>query len=210
MENEDKKNRVVNLFKEHSKSKAPRRRKATSSGNTVNISGNGNAVGQIVGGDVHNHHYPATPRAPKVVVTPAGDVITEAQKVALRQLRDEWIDLHNAIKKRPLTQAAAQKRINDKALVTSYHLIPANQYDGLVRWIKQQMGRLRNMPSAAAKDDGWRAAKIGAIKARCKNQLGDDKAYVDYIKKNFGQSSLSALATDQLQRTYAYIMSKKV
>ena len=135
--------------------------------------------------------------------------MTEAQKVALIQLRDEWIALHNVIKKQPLSYAAAQKVIDNQAQVTSYHLIPADRYDDLVRWIKQQMGRLRNMPSARVKDASWHTAKIRAIKARCRNQLGDPNAYKEYLRTNCGAASLTVLSSDQLQRTYEHVMSKR-
>jgi hypothetical protein len=35
-----------------------------------------------------------------VTVQPSGEAVSEAQKVALVKLRDEWIALHNAIKAR--------------------------------------------------------------------------------------------------------------
>lgn len=41
----------------------------------------------------------------------------------------------------------------------------------LVKWIKVQMGRIRNMASAPNKDPKWRASKIGGIKVHCKNDL---------------------------------------
>ena len=72
-----------------------------------------------------------------------------------------------------------------------------------------QLAKLRAMPSAPAKDLEWRSKRIAAIKARSKNQLGDPEAYKAYIRKHFGADSLSALATDELQRTYTYIMAKK-
>ena len=140
---------------------------------------------------------------------PGEVVVTEAQKVELTRLRDEWIALHNTLKQRPLTIGGAQKTINDRAGVTSYHRIPAEKFKPLVAWIKRQMGILRNMASAPAKDPAWRTSKIRGIKVHSKKQLGDEFAYVPYIKKNFGKSSLTELATEELQRTHAYIMAKK-
>jgi hypothetical protein len=200
---------VVDLVRKGGKTVAVPRQTDAKPGNTVEIGGENHTIGQIAGGDIHNHAYATPPRPPKVTVQPSGEVVTEAQKVALIQLRDEWIALHNAIRKQPLSYAAAQKAINNQVQVTSYHLIPATRYDDLVRWIKLQMGRLRNMPSAIVKDDSWHTAKIRAIKARCRNQLGDQYAYKPYLKKTFGAESLTDLSSDQLQRTYTYVMGKR-
>lgn len=200
---------IVDLVRKGAKTVAVPCQSDASHRNNVEISGENHTIGQVAGGDIHNHTYATPPRPPRVTVQPSGEVVTEAQKVALTQLRDEWIALHNAIKKQPLSYGAAQKAINSQAQVTSYHLIPAARYDDLVRWIKAQMGRLRNMPSASAKDDAWHTAKIRAIKARCRNQLADQDAYKPYIKKTFGAASLTDLTSDELQRTYAYVMAKK-
>ena len=61
---------------------------------------------------------------PCVVVTPGEGVVTDAQKAQISALRVEWVALHNSIKQRPLTDAAAWMKINAKAGVTSCHLIP--------------------------------------------------------------------------------------
>lgn len=198
--------KVVSLIKDSAK---PARTPRAKPGNTININGDGTSAGQIAGGDIHNHTYTKAPRGPRVTVTPGAGVISDEEKVALTTLRDEWITLHNAIKKRPLGYGAAWKRINDAAGATSYHLIKSENYDLAVDFVRKQMALLRNMASAPAKDKKWRASRISAIKLRSKNQLGDPDAYKAYIRKNFGAESLADLATDQLQRTYAYIMAKK-
>lgn len=210
---DEKRRRIAEVLGEATP-KPPRRRTTKpaplKAGATMYINNSGEISGQVAAGDIHNHTHTKPQRSPKVTIQPSGDVVSESQKVALIKLRDEWIALHNAIKTaHKLTYGGAQKAINAQADVTSYHLIPAAKYNDVVGWIKQQMGRLRNMASAPAKDPKWRASKITPIKLRCKNQLGDPEAYRAYIKKNFGATSLTDLSTDELQRTYAYIMAKK-
>jgi hypothetical protein len=209
---EDKKAQLVSLLGESRQPARPRTRKAPAAlaagGNVIQINGNGLSAQQIVAGDVH-HYAVARPPRPRVVVTPGDGVVTDDQKVAINTLRVEWIGLHNSIKRSPLTDAAAWSRINGAAGVTSYHLIPLERFDIVVGFIKTEMAKLRNMASAPAKGTAWRAKRIGAIKARCKNQLGDAEAYKPYIRKAFGAESLTALSTDELQRTYTYIMAKK-
>ena len=135
--------------------------------------------------------------------------ITQEQRVELHALKDEWVDLHDAIKKRPLSHSSAWKRINASAGATTYREIEQHRYSDAVAFVKKEMAILRNMKSAPRKDDSWRSAKIGAIKARCKNQFSGVDIYKPYIYKYFGASSLTDLATDELQKTYAYVMAKK-
>lgn len=205
MSEEEKKAKVLQIFTDAAKP-APRRRRSAAQANQITV--NGAVTGQIVGGDV-NHYNVARPPRPRVVVTPGDGVVTEEQKARINALRVEWVALHNSIKRAPLTDAAAWSRINRKAGATSYHLIPLERFDQVVAFIKSEMAKLRAMPSAPAKDLEWRSKRIAAIKARSKNQLGDPEAYKAYIRKHFGADSLSALATDELQRTYTYIMAKK-
>lgn len=193
--------------------KPPRRRTPKpaplKAGNTMYVNNSGEISGQIAGGDIHNHTYAEPPKPAKVTIQPPAEALSEAQKVELVNLRNEWVALHNAIKQRKITYGGAQKKINDQAPATSYHLIPANRFDFLMGYIKRQMAILRNMKSAPAKDPKWHASKISAIKTRCKKQLGDEFAYRAYIKKNFGADSLTDLSTDELQRTHTYIFQKK-
>lgn len=187
---------------------APARKPAVA-GNTIIVNGDGVAAHQIAGGDIHNHSYARAPARPKIVIQPGVGVITEDQKGTITALRAEWLSLHAAIKQKPMTDATAWIKINKAAGVTSYHQIPLERFDQVVAYIKVEMAKLRGMASAPSKDDGWRKAKIGAIKARSKNQLGDPDAYKPYIKKNFKADSLTALSTEQLRKTYTYIMGKQ-
>lgn len=174
---------------------------------TGHISGGTNILG--TNGDVHVQVSAPTRRSVRVVVNPGEGCLSENQKSALTLRRDEWMALHAALKKNPLSHGRAWGLINRFAGVTSYHLIPVGKFDSVMDFVQKQMAMLRQMASAPSKDKGWRAKRIGAIKARCKNQLGDADAYKPYIAKRFKAVSLSDLATDDLQATYAYIMAKK-
>ena len=197
------------------KPRAPRAKKpaqpAPAGGNVIQISGGTVSAQSIIAGDVHNHTtiQPKAPRRPRVVVVPGDGVLTEAQKAEISALRVEWVALHAKIKKTPLSDASAWLKINQKGGATSYHLIPLDRFEVVKKFIKQEMAKLRAMASAPSKDDAWRRSRITAIKTRSKNQLRDPDAYRPYIKKNFGVSSLADLSTDQLARTYTYIMGKE-
>lgn len=192
------------------RSRAPRPKPVpVGAGNTIYVTGNGVAAGQIAGGDIHNHSYAKPPRAPKVTVKPGDGVITEDQKFAITTAREEWMRLSETLKKKPLSHAATWSKINRFIGVTSYHQIPAERFGDVMGFIKREIAILRSMKSAPSKDKTWRASRITAIKARCNNELGNSEAYKAYIQKNFGVTSLASLSTDELQRTHTYIMRKK-
>lgn len=201
------KNQKLSLIQDALASATPAKPLPTGPGTVISINASGQA--QAAGRDIINHHHSKPQRAPRVTVIPGDGVISEEQKVALAALRDEWLTLHAAIKKKPLSHAAAWARINKAAGATSYHLIRIENFAAAIAYVNRQMALLRSMPSAPAKDKKWRASRIGGIKLRCRNQLADPDAYKPYIRKNFSAESLTALSDDELQRTYAYIMGKK-
>ena len=214
-ERESKKAEIQSLFAEAASPepkkprRAPRKKPEPKAGNTIIVNGDGMAAHQIAGGDIHNHTHAKPAPRPKIVVTPGDNVITEAQKAELTAARAEWLALHGSLKKTPLSDATAWIRINKAAKATSYHLIAPENYQRALDFIKKEMAILRGMASAPAKDDNWHKSRIAAIKTRSKNQLGNPDAYKDYIKKNFKADSLTDLSTDELRRTYTYIMGKK-
>lgn len=171
------------------------------------IAGGTNIIGNQ--GDINIQFGVAPPTRPRVVIQPGPQHISEEQKAQLKALCDEWVTLHTTLKKRALTYGAAWSRINKAAGTTSYSLILKERFADAVALVQREMATLRNMRSAPRKDDTWRAKRIGAIKARCKNQLGDPDFYRPYIKRNFQAESLADLATDELQKTYAYVMAKR-
>ena len=166
----------------------------------ANFIGNHGPVNVTIGG---------RQRPPVPLVHPGPEHIDQEQKCKLQGLHREWVTLHNAIKKTQLTHSSAWQRINGYAMVASYHYILQADFEKVCAYVRKQISMLRNMASAPAKDKDWRAKRIQAIKVRCKLQLKDEVAYRAYIQKNFQAASLSELSTEQLQKTYAYIMAKK-
>ena len=175
----------------------------------IYIAGDGNVVAG--GGMTHNvthihHHKPARPR---VVVKTADGVIDAAQKAEITRLKDEWMSTHNAVKQNKLTHQAAWGSFNRAMKVSGYAELKPDQFEAACKWLHQQIGRLNSMASAARKVPGHNNKRIGAIKARCKLQLGDEFAYRAYILKNFGKTSLAELDVLEMDKTYGYIMGKR-
>ncbi|MBP6897387.1 MAG: hypothetical protein KBC94_23465 [Pseudacidovorax sp.] len=155
-------------------------------------------------------HITTKPARPRVVVQPDEAVhVSPSQVLALRALRDDWIALHLKLKKLPLTHGAAQAAINRAAGATTQVLIRKDRYDDAVAYVKRQMAILAAMKSAPKKDAAWRSKRIGAIKARCKNQFDGVDIYKPYIKKSFNADSLLELDDEQLEKTYGFVIRKK-
>lgn len=162
-----------------------------------NIVGNGNVVA-ISPKMVH-----------RTTVRTGEGVLDAQQKAALQALVREWIESHDAVKKTPLSFAAAWSRLNKAFRVNSYHEIPSTSFDAAKAWVGQQIGRVASMPSAKKKLPGWRAKRIRGIKTTCVKQLGDERAYLPYIQAKFGADSLTDLDDDQIEKVYRHVMRRK-
>jgi hypothetical protein len=90
-------------------------------------------------GEVH-------PGVPDVLAHEAEDEIapglSESQRARLRQLRDRWVDLHNARMGTRVTHHMAQMRINRHAGVNSLRRIPGHKFDVLERWLLSLISHL--------------------------------------------------------------------
>lgn len=171
----------------------------------------GGGVTQHITNNVHHHAPEPAPKRPKVVVKTGDGVIDATQRAELLRLKNEWLLAYNAVKAKPLSHASASSRLNAAMKVSGYAELKPEQFDKARTWLLRQAAMIRAMPSAPRKEgDKWRIARYKAIKARCKNQLGDEYAYVSHIQENFGKTSLTELDAKELERTYRYVMDKKV
>jgi hypothetical protein len=173
----------------------------------IYVAGSGNVV---AGGDVthHVHHHAPAPR-PKVVIKTADGTIDATQRADLQALVREWMDTHKALKRRELTWGAAWGSFNKAMKVSGYAEIKPEQFDKAKAWLRRQIAILNSMASAPKKLPDLRVKRYAAIKTKCKNQLRDEFAYVPYIQKTFGKTSLTDLADQELERTYRYVMGKR-
>lgn len=196
----DPKNKIIRLMRETAeRPKTPRRKKAD-----ITVSGNGNVV---AGRDVVQLHQPIIRRETKVI--PGHGVVSAEQKAKIQQLVKDWRLSHNAVKKRPLTYQAAYGSMNATFKVNSYHELPSDRFDAVVKWLQQRRAMVQSMKSAPRKDPSLSASAIRFIKARCK-QLGDPDLYVPYLERTFGVGSLADLDAAQLQRVRGWVARQKV
>lgn len=194
---QDKEDRLLSLVREAAGPSAP-------SLPTVHIQGSHNIVG-------HGNTVIHTQTVRRVNrIDPSQSELTSAQRLRLRELVNEWVAVHNRVRvrARPLSHASVWSSFQRKFRVNSYHDLPADRFDEACRWLQSQRARIDTMKTAPARDAAWRTRQIAYIKARCKNQLGDEFAYKPYIAR-FGKTSLADLTDDELARTKAYIAHKK-
>lgn len=177
------------------------------------ISGHGN-VGVV--GDGNNVQITVqspdkTARPALAPVPPPEDHITDEQAAVLRRLHLEWVELSTAVKTRakPITPQQAWVSINSIGKCTTYKHMRQINFDATFNYIQQQMAILRSGKLARSRDPKWRNSRIGAIKARSINQLGDEFAYRPYITKSFNAQSLTELDDEQLDATYRYTLKMK-
>lgn len=211
MENTQKKNQLKALLIEEKKPKVVSRRATPKP--SINITGGSNI--HITSGDiVHNNtivnHFNAEKviRRPKIEVKTGDGVITAQQKSRLQQLVKDWIDIHDAVHVKKKSFGSAWSAVNKRADVNSYHEIPADKFEAIEKWLLVQIGIKNSMPSAKKKSSTWRNGRIKGIQSRC-NQLGIQDKRKEYMKKTFGQDSLTMLSDEDVDKVYRWVMSKK-
>lgn len=163
-------------------------------------------VGQVAGGNIINISPVLRPR----VIVKTGDGVVDAkQKAELKRLVGEWVDARSRVRKSRSTYGAAWSAFNANFSINSYAELPMERFDEACSWLRRQLAIINGMKSASKVLPDWRPKAISAIKARCKNQLGDPDAYKPYIQTRFGKSSLTELTDDELRKTKVYVMGKK-
>lgn len=168
------------------------------------IRGGQNLIGHQ--GDVHLQ-VSARPRI-KVVIQPGPEHISDGQKVRLRDLVNEIVELERAIKRAPKGHGAVWAALQGKLRVTSYHLIPAAVYDRAERYLMSWCARLRSSKSAPAKDPDWRNSRYRYIHAASK-QVGRQDELPGLLAERYSGRSLKDLSALELETVYRIVAEWK-
>jgi len=207
---DDKKKKVVDLFKINSKPKpSPRRKSAAPAGNVIYVNGAGVAVGQLAGGDIHNHVNEKKIVRPKVERGP--EYISSAVARRIQKRIDTLVEIGVAAggETRKL-YAMWHKRLKDHFAVPSYLEIPAHLEQHAIDWLQQQKVLQRPKIRRTA-NDMWRNDHYTGIWSRAK-QLGMSKADVyNLALERLGVKviSLKQLGERNLKKLYGIIFSLK-
>ncbi|TSK08569.1 MAG: hypothetical protein FPO08_04480 [Geobacter sp.] len=171
----------------------------------------GNNNTQIVGDNnqVHNIIAEKVIHKPKVTVQPGWEVITEEQKVVLRNLVNDIEQIEKVVKKKPATRGRIWGATNTQAGVTSYHCIPIERFDTTVKFLRTWIGRLNSGKSAPKKDnDSWRNRHYSFIKVNVKKLNLEDKL-IFYLAEKYGVTSLTELRDSDLKSVYLAVAGWK-
>lgn len=211
MTEEEKKARVVKLMKEAAKPKPAPRRKTLplTAGNVIYVDGKGNAVGQIAGGDIHNHINERLIIRPNVVRGPEFISSSGARKIQgrINTLVKMGVAAGGETKK---LYAEWHSRLKNYFDVPSYLEIPVHQEQHAIDWLQKQKVLMR--PKIRRTDNEmWRNELYSGIWGRSK-QLGMSKADVYQLaderlgKKIF---SLKQLGERNLKALYDIVIRLK-
>lgn len=168
------------------------------------INGGQNIIGQT--GDIHLQ-VQARPRI-KVVIQPGPEHITDAQKVRLRDLVNEVVELETAIKRTPKRHATVWSALTGKLKVTSYHLIPAAAFVQAEAYLQTWCARLRSAKSAPKKDPDWRNSRYRYIHAAMK-EIGQQDELPRLLADRYSGRSLKDLSELELEAVYRTVAERK-
>lgn len=172
-------------------------------------------IGSISGGTQHfingatvvNLVAPARPKI-KVVIQPGPEHINDAQKVRLRTLVNEVVELETAIKRTPKRHATVWSALTGKLKVTSYHLIPASAFTQAEAYLQTWCARLRSAKSAPAKDPDWRNSRYRYIHAAMK-EIGQQDELPRLLADRYSGRSLKDLSELELEAVYRTVAERK-
>lgn len=168
------------------------------------ISGGQNIIAPT--GDIHLK-MPARPRI-TVVIQPGPEHITDAQKVRLRHLVNEVVELETAIKRTPKRHATVWSALTGKLKVTSYHLIPAHAFAQAEAYLQTWRARLRHAESAPKKDADWRNSRYRYIHGVLK-EIGQIDALPQLLADRYSGRKLNDLSTLELEMVYRIVSEWK-
>ena len=157
-------------------------------------------------GDIHLQ-MPARPKI-KIVIQPGPEHISDPQKVRLRELVNEVVELETAIKRAPKRHATVWSALTGKLKVTSYHLIPATAFTQAEKYLMTWCGRLRSAKSAPAKDPDWRNSRYRYIYAAAK-EIGRQDDLPTLLVDRYSGRSLKDLSDLELEAVYRVIAEWK-
>lgn len=167
-----------------------------------------NGAGNVVGNSNTVINTQTVINRPKVHVKTGDGVINAEQKAKIQALVKKWVEDRMAVRKSDFSFQAAWAAVNKQAKVNSYHEIPAEKFDAIVKWLQKQIAIVNAMKSAKKKLPTWRSEIIGKIQRRC-NALGIQDKRKDWMLTNFGKDSLTKLSDEDVEKVYRWSLRQR-
>lgn len=210
--NDDKKRELEKKIEESLRNAKPKPKRkiskpsAPATGNVIYINGDGVDVGQVAGGDIHNHINEKKTVRPKVVRGP--EYISSSGGRKIQNRIKTLVDIGVAAGQTDESKLYAKwhSMLKNHFNVPSYLEIPASQEQYALEWLQQQKVLLR--PKIRRPSNGlWRNEHYTGIWSRSK-ELGMSKADVyTLVQEKLGKSvvSLKNLGERDLKQLYQII-----
>lgn len=165
------------------------------------VTGNGNVV---AGRDVNINRRVVK----KNVVQPGPEHVTEAQKLKIKELIGELSEIGVKAGRAP-SYGKWWNKFYKQFKVTSYHLLPAAEYDAAISWLYEQ--RARETPKLRRTDNqAWRNHRYRGIWARARELgMSDEQLYAlatERLELKKPITSLTELGEQNLDRLYRIVM----
>ncbi|MCG3147733.1 MAG: hypothetical protein PCFJNLEI_01174 [Verrucomicrobiae bacterium] len=168
---------------------------------TQHVTGDGNVV---AGRDVNINRRVVQ----KNVVQPGPEHVTESQKVKIKELVNELSEIGVRAGRAP-SFGKWWGKFYKQFKVTSYHLLPAADYDAAISWLYEQ--RARETPKLRRTDNqAWRNHRYRGIWARVRELgISDAQLYAlaaERLELKKTITSLTELGEQNLDRLYRVVM----
>lgn len=148
------------------------------------------------------------------VLYAVGQHITDAQAL---QIRDKITEIVDMVASNGTSKAVVfpkeYKTFYKQFGITSYKLLPVEQYDNALVWLQKRIVYLEKKTLRQGDTDEWRKKQYTAINTRAR-QLGMDKGkMLEFTKEKLqlkqSLESIKDLSDTRLQKLYNFIMTKK-
>lgn len=168
---------------------------------TQTVTGDGNVV---AGRDVNINRRVVK----KNIVQPGPEHVTEAQKLKIKELVNELSEIGVKAGRAP-SYGKWWGKFYKQFKVTSYHLLPAANFDAAISWLYEQ--RARETPKLRRTDNqAWRNHRYRGIWARVRElEISDERLYAlaaERLELKMPITSLTELGEQNLDRLYRIVM----
>lgn len=178
---------------------------------SAQIQGSNNVIygdsGVINSGTINNITTEKYTTKTTAVVEPSEKHISEETARKLQDLVKEIVELEEKVKTNPKSFQAVWASLNKHCGAVSYRLIPIENTDKAITYLRKWIGRLSSSKSAPKKvGNEWRSRKYAYIKI---NTKGLEQWLKDHLQTKYAVGSITELSNDQLEKVYHSVATKK-
>lgn len=134
----------------------------------------------------------------QVVIQPGPDHIDDAQKVRLRELVNEIVELERTVKRVPRGAGEIWGALAVRFRVASYHRILDRDFALAEAWLQTWCARLRSPKHASVRESDWRHSRYSYINTVAK-QIGRTEDLARLLTESYQDRPLKELSQLELE-----------